>query len=327
MQKIHIIIFLSLIICLSAGGYLIWKDPHINIPFVSLQRPVEWSIGIYVGKNPFEFNPPKSIHNPVLTAADVTDVPAEFVADPFMLHDKNTWYMFFEVMNAKTKQGDIGLATSDDGLHWNYERIVLDEAFHLSYSCVFKWKEAYYMVLEAHEKNYVPLYKANNFPFKWSFECVLLKGAYDDPTPFYYKNRWWMFAESNPKGNDTLRLYYADALNGPWVEHPKSPIIKGNANISRPGGRVIVFDGRIVRYAQDDDPTYGNQINAFEIILLTPNCYQEKEMDKNPILKASGVDWNANGIHQIDPHQVSESNWIACVDGYQKTGKLRFAFE
>ena len=28
--------------------------------------------------------------------------------------------------------------------------------------------------------------------------------------------------------------------------------IKGNKNIARPGGRVIVSDGKIVRYTQDD---------------------------------------------------------------------------
>ena len=78
-----------------------------------------------------------------------------------------------------------------------------------------------------------------------------------------------MFAEANPEGNDLLRLYYANDLMGPWIEHPKSPIVAGDANIARPGGRVVVFDGRIVRYTQDDDPTYGNQVRAFEITELT----------------------------------------------------------
>ena len=33
--------------------------------------------------------------------------------------------MFFEVLNDDTNNGEIGLATSLDGLHWNYEQIVL----------------------------------------------------------------------------------------------------------------------------------------------------------------------------------------------------------
>lgn len=127
-----------------------------------------------------------------------------------------------------------------------------------------------------------------------------------------------MFAEANPEGNDLLRLYYANDLMGPWIEHPKSPIVAGDANIARPGGRVVVFDGRIVRYTQDDDPTYGNQVRAFEITELTTTSYQEREVSENPILEASGTGWNADGMHHIDPHQIDENRWIACVDGKEE---------
>jgi len=48
----------------------------------------------------------------------VTDITADFVSDPFMLRDGAVWYMFFEVWNTRTGQGDIGLATSSDGLNW-----------------------------------------------------------------------------------------------------------------------------------------------------------------------------------------------------------------
>jgi hypothetical protein len=103
-----------------------------------VRRRCEWSIGIYLGKSHVDLAPPETISNPVLTAKDITDVPADFVADPFMLHENGTWYMFFEVMNARDRKGDIGLATSVDGLKWTYQQIVLSESFHLSYPYVFK---------------------------------------------------------------------------------------------------------------------------------------------------------------------------------------------
>src|SRR5262245_13276304 len=68
--------------------------------------------------------------------------------------------------------------------------------------------------------------------------------------------------------NDTLRLFYSEDLLGPWVEHPKSPIVSGKPHIARPGGRVIVSGDRVIRYAQDDTPRYGNQVWAFEIVRL-----------------------------------------------------------
>ena len=72
-----------------------------GIPFVGKQN--KWSIGIYIGNTPFKFFDPGNINNPVLTYKDVKDVPADFVADPFMIRKDNIWYMFFEVMNKQTR--------------------------------------------------------------------------------------------------------------------------------------------------------------------------------------------------------------------------------
>ncbi|MBE9513733.1 MAG: hypothetical protein IMY83_01690 [Chloroflexi bacterium] len=284
-----------------------------GVPFVGWE-PTRWAIGIYTGDSPLSLSP-SGTKNPVLTAADVADAPATFVADPFMLYENDTWYMFLEVMNAATNQGDIAFATSDDGLNWTYEQIVLDEPFHLTYPYVFKWQDEYYMVPESHEVDSIRLYRAVDFPTEWSFVGTLLEGSgYVDSAVFHFNSMWWLFTSFG--GSDTLHLYCADELLGPWIEHPESPIIEGDANIARPGGRVLVFDGRIIRYTQDDEPTYGNQVRAFEITELTTTSYEEKEVSQNPILEPSGTGWNARGMHHIDPHQVDEGKWIACVDGY-----------
>ena len=292
------------------GGVFLWKLRGIPLAGVTGR----WSIGIYRGKSPFLFFSPPDINNPVLTYRDVTDVPAKFVADPFMVEENSTWYMFFEVMNARTNQGDIGLAISRDGFHWAYKQIVLNEPFHLSYPYVFKWKDEYYMIPESHEARSVRLYKAVDFPLEWSLVATLLdEDLYVDSSVFYFNDTWWLF--SSPLESDTLRLYYAHDLIGPWVEHPKSPVVQGDKNIARPGGRVVIADGRIIRYTQDDDPIYGNQVRAFEISELTPASYKEKEVTTSPILRGSGKGWNAERMHHIDPHQIDENKWIACVDG------------
>jgi hypothetical protein len=84
------------------------------------------------------------------------------------------------------------------------------------------------------------------------------------------------------------------------------------------------MDNRLIRYAQDDAPLYGNQLRAFEIVELTPERYHEKAVLGNPILRASGRGWNADGMHHIDPHPVGQDQWIACVDGYyRKPADLR----
>jgi len=113
-----------------------------------------------------------------------------------------------------------------------------------------------------------------------------------------------------------LYLYYADYLSGTWTEHPLSPIIKGDKNIARPGGSVIEYNGSLYRYTQDCEPYYGNQVRAFEITKLTTEEYEEEEY--GVVLSKGGTGWRSRGMHTIDPHQLSDNEWIAVVDGYEQ---------
>lgn len=204
-------------------------------------------------------------------------------------------------------------------MRWTYKQIVLDEPFDLSYSCVFKWDNAYYMIPDCRrETNAIKLYKSNDFPAEWSFVITLLDNLsyYDDPSIFRFDDRWWVFMHGPRPG--FLCLYHAEQLTGPWIEHPESPVVLADISISRPGGRVVVYDGRTILHAQDGRPYYGSKVRAFEITELTTEKYKEKEVTESPILQASGSGWNAKGMHHIDPHQIAENKWIACVDGHKE---------
>jgi hypothetical protein len=246
-------------------------------------------------------------------------VRATLVADPFMLQAQGSWYMFFEVMNAHTGKGEIGLATSKDAVHWHYRQIVLQEAFHLSYPYSFEWENAYYMVPESYQARSVRLYKAVEFPIRWAFVTTLLDGDdFVDPTIFNFGNHWWLFADLSrpPYYAGTLRLFHADRLEGPWAEHPHSPVVEGNPHIARPAGRIVVSDGKVIRYTQDCCPEYGTRVQAFEITELTATTYREQAFDLPPIVEASGKNWNESGMHHVDPHRIDDGEWIACVDGF-----------
>lgn len=274
-----------------------------------------WSIGIYTGDSPFHLQPPAVKPNPVLTCADVFDIPAEFVADPFMVQHGGRWHMFFEVMNGETRRGEIGLATSDDGFSWTYEQIVLNEPFHLSYPYVFAWQGEHYMIPETLGASAACLYKADDFPARWSMQARLVEGAHADPSILRFNDLWWLFVCSTPYGHDVLRLYFARDLEGPWKEHPRSPILRGDKCRARPAGRVLQLDHRLVRFAQDCAPDYGTAVRAFEISELTRDRYTEVEHERSPILSPSGQGWNAMGMHHVDAHRQDDRRWIACVDG------------
>ncbi len=283
---------------------------------------MQYSIGIYTASNPFVWSPAEGIVNPVLRASDVTDVETEIVADPFMVREKDVWYMFFEVVNAHASGGDIALATSNDGLHWRYNRVILSEPFSMSFPYVFKWQSDYYMIPDTHQANAIRLYKADAFPTRWSFAGVLIQGMYVDPAIVRHKDKWWIFA-ADVLGNDKLRLFYANDLMGPWIEHSKSPVVLGDNRIARPGGRVIVYNDQVIRYAQDDSNFYGKAVRGLIIDVLSPTDYKEHEAEFSPILKGSAKHltwtmWNAKGMHTLDPHQIGPNQWIACVDGFYK---------
>jgi hypothetical protein len=148
-----------------------------------------WSIGIYAGDSPFTLASAPGARNPVLTAADVTDLKATFVADPFMLRVADAWHMFFEVMDAVTRRGVVGHATSVDALAWTYRGCVLAEPFHLSYPHVFEWEGAFYMVPESKKAGEVRLYRATDFPTGWRHEATLLRAPLADCSPFRFDGR------------------------------------------------------------------------------------------------------------------------------------------
>lgn len=278
-----------------------------------------WSIGIYTGTSPFDLRPPENLKNPVLTAEDVTDIPADFVADPFMLRQGSTWHMFFEVLNAVNNLGTIAFATSEDAFNWRYGAVVLAEPFSLSYPYVFRWEGEFYMIPECNETRSVRLYRADDFPSGWKLHRILKKRQrFSDSSLFRHNDHWWMFTatRSRPRNNGRLRLYHADRLEGQWTEHPRSPVVKNNPHIARPGGRPLILGNDIIRYAQDDFPIYGRQVWAFRIKHLTTTGYEEEPVSESPILTGTGTGWNAVGMHTVDPHHQDGDRWIACVDGF-----------
>lgn len=280
---------------------------------ITNKAPV-WSIGIFSGPTLNALKP--ATETPVLSAGQVTDIPAEFVADPFMIQVANTWYMFFEVMNARTGRGEIGLAKSVNGIRWDYQQIVLSEPFHLSYPDIFCVDDQYFMIPESFEAEAMRLYRADPFPVKWSYVATLVVGPWVDSSPFFFDDRWWVFSNPVAPGNQVLELFYADAIEGPWQRHPMSPLISGDKRTARCAGRAIVVDNKPVRFAQDCFPHYGTSVRAFEITALTTSGYLEREMEASPILYAGEELWRRQGMHHIDPHFVN-GQWLACVDGWR----------
>jgi hypothetical protein len=291
-------------------------------PFTT--RVVRFSVGVYEGAGPLALAPPAGRENPVISGVDLGTGLYQ-AADPFLIRRDSVWHLFFESVrgNRWTRSrsgGIIAHATSRDAIAWQFQGVVLDEPYHISYPHVFEWEGQYYMIPETRAARQVRLYRAAPFPERWELAKVLLEGPYADATPLRWDGRWWLFAERstgkrNRSGNDTLRLFLAPELMGPWTEHPRSPIVAGDARAARPAGRMLLHEGRLYRFAQVDVPTYGRSVRAFEITRLTPTEYQERPAGRDPLLDASDGGWNAIGMHHVDAHEIAPGRWMAAVDG------------
>ncbi len=276
--------------------------------------------------------PDPDVSNPVLTAGDVTDLAADYIADPFLyVPDSNDsftdWHMFFEVYTSSNIP--ISYATStDQGVTWSYEQVVLDPSdTDLSLPFVFRQNGSYYMLPNRVANDYQPLYKADSFPTQWTEVSQWLSGVshkFKDHLLFRKDDRWWyLVGTDDGSSQGGVRAYYSDQgidsieNISSWNAHSQNPVVSGRTSAARGAGRgLIESDGRIIAWFQDCVDVYGDKVRGYEITTLTTTEYADTELSQSPILEGTGSGWNGERMHHYDPwHLDSEGYWRGAVDG------------
>lgn len=60
-----------------------------------------------------------------------------------------------------------------------------------------------------------------------------------------------------------LEVWHAASPLGPWEPHPANPVANGDRSQGfRSGGRLVVHDGRLLRFGQDCGQTYGHKVGV-----------------------------------------------------------------
>jgi hypothetical protein len=160
----------------------------------------------------------------------------------------------------------------------------LDRPYHLSYPFVFEWEDQIYMLPETEKHRTVELYRAEDFPTRWTLDRVLLSDLRAvDATLAEIDGRWWMFvnvAESEEASlDDELHLYHADSPLGPWMPHTWNPV-KSDVRCARPAGRPFNFGGAWYRPSQDCSGRYGAAIVVNRITRLDETSYAEQAVSR-----------------------------------------------
>jgi len=195
---------------------------------------------------------------------------ARFFADPMPLTVDGKTTLFVEDYFHDRNKGAISAVEFDESGPVAVLDCVLEEPWHLSYPFVFQAEGEIWMVPESLTKREIALYRADPFPGRWTRHKVLIENiAAVDSTIIRYHDRFWLFTTIEHP-SDTfadLCLFSAASLFGPWLPHPRNPVVR-NASFGRSAGPILYRDGKLLRPAQDCSRRYGAAVVLTEIQIL-----------------------------------------------------------
>jgi hypothetical protein len=135
-----------------------------------------------------------------------------------------------------------------------------------------------------------------------------------DTTLFQFDGKWWLFTlidkiDSSLAVSPELYLFHSDDfLADNWISHPMNPIVS-DVRYARPAGNVFIRKGIVYRPSQDCSGRYGNSFDINEIVTLTPDYYEEKQITKvrpdwDTTLKGTHTYNNYEGFAIIDAYKL-----------------------
>ncbi|MBP6182862.1 hypothetical protein [Flavobacterium sp.] len=289
---------------------------HYRTPFFQ-QEGGGWSIGYgqsvgYPAKIAVDKNSIYSIEK--LKAENDSTV---FLADPFFVNEKDTFYLFFEHKKNKSN-ADIGLLTSVDGKKYTYRGTVLTQKFHLSYPQVFKYKKDFYMIPETKQAKAVLLYKAYRFPFDWRIcDTLIANVALVDPSIYLSDSLNILVATDYEKN---MYLYQADSLFGKWKLHKKPIALIGTE--ARAGGRFFADKKGLILPVQNCAKGYGYGVSLFRFSFHDGSYSAERETPFYLMANENIAAFNA-GMHHLDMQLLDATHYYYVYDGNQLASNSR----
>lgn len=195
-------------------------------------------------------------------------------ADPMIVSEGENIFLFCEAYDRKEEKGVIGYFELRNDVFSEF-KVIISENYHLSYPCVFKYLNQYYMIPESSENNTLDLYKSNQFPDQWEKCGTLLKGErLVDSTVFRYNNKYYLYSYLDAPSY-LARIYEFN------IEKRELKLVKNinyDFNEGRGAGYVFKYKDKWIRPVQDCKEIYGKTVFFREVSLETDE--QEKIVSK-----------------------------------------------
>ena len=231
------------------------------------------------------------------TVCGLNPNPEHTKADPFLFVHRERLYLFYETDGYKLGRGVITMVSTVDLQHWTKPKIVLQEPFHLSYPFTFEKDGAVYMIPESGASGEIRLYRATDATLShFEFVKTIMPGRFLDSAFMQRDSKYYLFTTSEPEYRKyVLHLFCSESFDGPYIEHPMSPICT-DTEYSRCGGKPIEIDGSTYRISQDCSNGYGDNLSLIAIECVSPTEYSEKLYCRN-ILDRSSILFRGGGHH------------------------------
>ncbi|RYY21624.1 MAG: hypothetical protein EOO36_00290 [Cytophagaceae bacterium] len=237
----------------------------------------QWNIGV-VNRPIQDFLQPAGLRG---EPVDAPPLPSRnvFYADCFARQEATGPVVYFERYDYRRRRGTIAR------LPYPWPRKeepapVLDFPYHLSYPFL----HGPYCIPEAWVTNSIRLYDLRTPVLHPAAGHVLLPVPGVDATLLAHQGRYWLFyTRTDRDAMLNLFIAYADAVHGPWHEHPQNPV-KTDIRSARPAGPFFEVAGRLYRPAQDCARDYGYAVAIQEVLTLTTTDYAERAVAHIPSL-------------------------------------------
>ena len=306
MKKSGIQISLFLILVLSGILFL-----NSRYPFIT-DKVGKWSVGYRFIDDPI--SKVKIPNEDVISYEAVDSILGSknnYIADPFFIKENGIFYLFVELKGKKN--ADIALFTSKDGEDYNYQGVVLDENFHLSYPQVFKYHGEFYMLPETKQSGNVLLYKAEKFPYNWKIEDTLIKNVQLKDPSILLSPELNLIVTVDDHMNQLF--FTADSLKGNWKEVENYTPKKGNE--TRPGGRFFQYENEWYLPIQDRSLGYGSGISLYKLNNTADNLSLQLS-ESRYLHEMEEILWFNRGMHHLDI-QKTDNSYYMVYDGDRNT--------
>lgn len=220
-----------------------------------------------------------------------------FYADPILFEHEERHFLFMEEYPFATRKGIISVTELGEDGHALYTpRKVLECEKHLSYPFMFRHGGKIYMMPENSQQRRLPLFRATNFPFEWTFERNLIDNIdLSDATLFERDGSFWLFGTTREQGAsswDCLSLFHSPSIFGPYTPLCDNPVVI-DARYARPAGPILHLGDKLIRPVQNCLGGYGRFIRFLEVTSLGRNGLAQRECGR--LLSPMGSE--ISGVH------------------------------